>query len=115
MLLTTGEDHIADQPAAAFPDTFAYFTTVYRKTALGFDALRTEIGDEAFFAGLRAYAETMRFHVATPPDLRTAFEGASGRDLGAFWHGAFEATEGRVSIIVTSATSPATPVASPVP
>jgi hypothetical protein len=115
MLLTTGEDQVVDQPTAAFPDGFAYFTTVYRKAALGLDALRTEIGDEAFFAGLRAYAEAMRFKVATPADLRAAFEQASGRDLGAFWRSAFEGTEGAVSVVVLSEPGPATPEAGPAP
>lgn len=116
-MLITDEDYIADQPTAAFPDILTYYTTVYRKAGLGFAALRAEIGDEAFFAGLQHYAETMRFEVANPDDLLTVFEEASGRDLDELWHLWFETASGRVDIVMEpeSATpAPATPVASPV-
>ncbi len=108
-MIFTGGDHIVDQPSAAFPDELTYYTTVYRKAALGFAALRLDIGDAAFFNGLRTYAEGSQFGVATPTDLRTAFERASGRDLGTFWHSWFEAAEGQVRMVIVS--EPATPVA----
>ncbi len=115
-------DHVVDQPTDAFPDETAYFTTVYRKAALGFAALRAEIGDAAFVAGLRAYVEEAQFGVAAPADLRAAFERAAGRDLAGFWRSWFEAAEGHVRIVVASgpatpaATSPAsTPPAAPAP
>jgi hypothetical protein len=106
-MLLTDADRVVDQPTAAFPDPGSYYTTVYRKAGLGFAALRHEIGDEAFFAGLRRYAETMRFGVATPEDLRAAFEAASDRNLDAFWRRWFETAGGRVEIVM--APSPATP------
>ncbi|MDQ3045436.1 MAG: M1 family metallopeptidase [Chloroflexota bacterium] len=108
MLLTSG-DQAVDQPTAAFADGLGYFTTVYRKGALGFSALRDHIGDEAFLAGLRDYAATMRFGVARPEDLRAAFERAAGQDLTAFWTSAFEATEGRVSVVVVASPTAGTP------
>lgn len=116
-MLITDEDYVADQPTTEFPDLLTYYTTVYRKAGLGFAALRAEIGDEAFFEGVRQYAETMRFEVATPDDLLIAFEETSGRNLDAFWHLWFETASGRVEIVMEpeSATpAPATPVASPV-
>jgi len=99
-MLLTDEDRVVDQPTVDFPDLVSYFTTVYRKGGLGFAALRQEIGDDAFFAGLRTYAGSMRFEVAGPDDLRSAFEDASGSDLSDFWRVWFETTSGRVEIIV---------------
>lgn len=115
MLLTTG-DQVVDQPSAAFPDTDAYYATVYRKGGLGFAALRQEIGGAAFFAGLQAYGETLRFGVAAPEDLQAAFERAAGKNLDAFWQLWFETASGRVEIIMDAEPGtpvPATPVASP--
>ncbi len=99
-MLLTDEDRIVDQPSADFPDDASYFTTIYRKGGLGFAALRHEIGDAAFFAGLRSYAASMSYEVASPDDLRSAFEAASGRNLDTFWHLWFETANGRVEIIV---------------
>ncbi len=116
-MLLTDEDRVVDQPTVDFPDLVSYFTTVYRKGGLGFSALRQEIGDDAFFAGLRTYAASMRFGVAGPDDLRSAFEAASGDDLSDFWRVWFETTSGRVEIIVRpSAGTPmvSTPEATPV-
>jgi hypothetical protein len=110
MILTAG-DQIVDQPSAAFSDEGTYVTTVYWKAALAFAALRAEIGDGAFFAGLRQYADTWRFAVANPGDLQAAFEDASGQDLEVFWHRWFETARGRVAIVMEPA--PATPVVSP--
>ena len=73
---------------------------VYRKGAAGFRAFRREIGDAAYFAGLRDYATQTRFAVAVPATLRGAFERASGRDLGAFWRGWFEEAQTRASVTV---------------
>ena len=115
-MLLTASDQVVDQPSTAFPDTDAYYATVYRKGGLGVAALRDEIGDAAFFAGLQSYVETRRFGVAAPEDLQLAFERAAGRDLDAFWQLWFETASGRVEIIMQpAAPGPATPdVASPI-
>jgi hypothetical protein len=113
MLLTEG-DRVVDRPTADFPDAAAYHATAYAKAGLGFAALRREVGDAAFFAGLRRYAETERFRVAAPADLRSAFEAAAGRDLGPFWRAWFEGTGGRVEVVVDPAPA-APPGASPIP
>src|SRR5688572_20227938 len=85
-----------------------YFRTIYLRGALGFAALRQEVGFRAFFAGLRDYATRFRFAVATPDDLRAAFERAARRDLTAFWRETFE-TGGRPRAIATP--GPGTPPA----
>ena len=93
-------DGVADRSSSAFTDDRDYTNMVYRKGAAGFRALRREIGDAAYFAGLRDYATQTRFTVAVPATLRGAFERASGRDLGPFWRGWFEDARTRASVTV---------------
>ena len=59
---------------------------IYGKGALGFLAIRLEIGDGAFFEALASYAGAYAFGLAGPQDLLSAFEGASGRQLGGLWN-----------------------------
>jgi aminopeptidase N len=94
MMLFTDGDEIVDQPTDAFPNAGTYGTTIYGKGALGFQAIHEEIGDDAFYAGLKAYVEQERFGVALPEDLKGAFEQASGKDLTELWHHWFQAEEG---------------------
>lgn len=58
-----------------------YGSVVYAKAALFFDAVRQEIGDQAFFAGLQDYYQREMYKVAMPEDLLSAFERAAGRQL----------------------------------
>jgi len=92
VLLEVG-DGVADLPIAEGQDRRQRTAIFYGKAALGFHAIRNEIGDEAFFGGLRAYADEYRFEIAEPEDLRGAFEAASGRDLTEVWRHWFEAAE----------------------
>ncbi|HEV2127950.1 MAG TPA: M1 family metallopeptidase [Thermomicrobiales bacterium] len=123
MLVTTG-DQVVDQPTVDFPDAGAYYATVYRKAGLGFQAIREEIGDDAFFTALRSYAEEHRFDVATPTDLLAAFEEASGQQLDDLWTLWFESDRGRIEIVMEplpgtppaatpATTAPATPAIPP--
>ncbi|MDQ4044967.1 MAG: M1 family metallopeptidase, partial [Chloroflexota bacterium] len=115
MLVTTG-DQVADQPTTDFPDAGAYYATVYRKAGLGFEAIREEIGDDAFFSALHSYAEEHRFDVATPSDLLDAFEEASGQELDDLWTLWFESDRGRIEIVMEplpGTPPPATPAATP--
>ncbi len=48
--------------------------------------LRTYLGDEAFFAGLRNYLQTNKFKAAEIHHLRLAFEEVSGQDLNWFFN-----------------------------
>lgn len=57
----------------------------YGKAAMLFHTLRAEIGESAFSAGIRRFWTDHRFKEAGWTDLRRAFEGASGRDLGPFF------------------------------
>ena len=92
VLLEVG-DGVADLPIAEGQDRRQRTAIFYGKAALGFHAIRDEVGDEAFFGGLRAYAEEYRFRIAEPEDLRGAFEAASGEDLSELWRHWFEAAE----------------------
>jgi aminopeptidase N len=57
----------------------------YQKGAWVLHMLRSELGDEKFFSGLRRYYEAHRNATATSEDLRAALEKESGRDLKAFF------------------------------
>jgi aminopeptidase N len=57
----------------------------YGKGAFVYHMLRREIGDEAFYGGLRGFFARYRQRVATWHDLQASFEGASHRDLGWFF------------------------------
>ena len=92
--LAAGRDQIVNTPTDAFPSSGGYVMAAYSKAPLGFAAIHEAIGDEAFFAGLRAYAETYRFRVAEPEDLLTALEEASGQDLSGLWTRWFERKQG---------------------
>lgn len=55
----------------------------YSKGALFMDQLRRELGDEAFWAGLKLFTRTHAGGVADSRDAQAAFEKTSGRDLSA--------------------------------
>jgi len=57
----------------------------YQKGAWVLHMLRSELGDEEFFRGIRIYYDGHRNSVAGSEDLRAAFEKASGRDLKDFF------------------------------
>lgn len=89
-LLFQEGDQVVDQPTDAFPTARDYGIIVYGKGALGFQALRHEIGTDAFFEGLASYYHDFSFKVAQPEDLRAAFEEAAGEELTEFWSHWFE-------------------------
>ena len=91
-LLRAG-DVAVDRPAAPGDDQDARAWAAYGKASLAFTAIREEIGDDAFLAGLRGFAERWQFGIAGPADLRAAWEQASGRDLGDLWAHWFDRAE----------------------
>src|SRR5699024_8886621 len=56
----------------------------YAKGAAVLKQLVTFVGQDAFFAGARAYFRRHAYGSTTLPDLLTALEEASGRDLSAW-------------------------------
>ena len=92
--LFSSGDEVADQPTDDFQSQQSYGAIIYGKAALGFGAIRQEIGDDAFFAALRDYANQERFGVATPADLQAAFEQAADADIDAIWQFWFDEANG---------------------
>jgi aminopeptidase N len=72
-----------------FPDwnrpTAADRTLVYRKGAYVLHLLREELGERAFWDGLRRYTRTYFGTSVTTEDFQHAMEQSSGRDLAAFF------------------------------
>lgn len=58
-----------------------YYASVYGRGAQFLHTLRREIGDDAFFGGLRAYVADHRYGVAHGADVQAALERSSGRNL----------------------------------
>jgi hypothetical protein len=69
----------------SFSGWWDYSPIVYYRGGQFFEALREELGDDAFFRGLRAYYEKMKYGIATGTDLRATFSVAAGRDLTMFY------------------------------
>jgi hypothetical protein len=63
----------------------SYYPLVYAKGALFFDALRTEMGEEAFFEGLRTYYLESKYLAARRDDLQKAMEQAHDQPLAEFF------------------------------
>ncbi len=86
--LQRGRDDLIIQPLSYWerPGNQTYYgAIVYAKGALFLQALREEIGDEAFFAALQKYYAANKYKIATPEDLLNAFEEAAGRSLDDFY------------------------------
>ncbi len=60
-------------------------TNSYQKGGYVLAMLHRELGDSAFFRGVRSYYRAHVNGTATSDDLRTALEASSGRDLRAFF------------------------------
>ncbi len=71
-------DNLADMSQVTTP-------MQYQKGAWVLHMLRSLLGDEAFWRGIRAYYREHLNGSATTADFRRAMEGASGRDLGWFF------------------------------
>jgi aminopeptidase N len=57
----------------------------YQKGSWVLHMLRSRLGDEAFFSGIRSYYESHKHSTATSDDLRQALEKSSGKDLKQFF------------------------------
>ena len=70
--------HIKNEPRV-------FRAVVYNKGAAVLHMLRRLLGDDQFFAGLRAFYEDRKFQKAGTDDLQRAFESLSGRKLDRFF------------------------------
>lgn len=64
-----------------YPSLGARRAVTYSKGALFMDALRRELGDEAFWAGLKRFTRDHAGESATSRDFQRAYQASSGRDL----------------------------------
>lgn len=92
--LTSRGDMIVDQPTDEFQSSATYAVAVYAKGAIGFAEIRSLIGDDAFFAALREYANEYEFAIGTPAALLSAFESASDQEVAPLWRDWFDAENG---------------------
>ncbi|MDQ5852011.1 MAG: hypothetical protein M3380_08065, partial [Chloroflexota bacterium] len=63
----------------------AYYASAYGRGAQFLYTLRRELGDAAFFAGIRRYYADNVHGIGTTAEVRAALEASSGRDLGALF------------------------------
>lgn len=82
---TAAADEARFLPPGAPPFDDLFNPGVYQRGGLTLAALRTEIGDEAFFSTIRTYAERFEYGNATTADFIAVTEEISGRDLGDFF------------------------------
>ncbi|MEP6779178.1 MAG: M1 family metallopeptidase [Gemmatimonadaceae bacterium] len=75
---------VVDTVGAATPTTLLNANS-YQKGAFVLHMLRGDIGDSAFFQGLRDYQRTYRNGTATTDNLRLALEKSSGESLAVFF------------------------------
>lgn len=86
-------DEFAADALAALPDAGGpvgrpdelFGAVAYEGGAIVLHAIRSVLGDDAFFDGLRAWSAEHADGVATTADLRATFERVSGRDLEGFF------------------------------
>jgi aminopeptidase N len=77
-----------DEPLSwpgAYPSLKAKRWIAYGKSVVFLDALRTALGEDAFWRGLKAYTRANAGRSVTAADLQAAFERTSGRDLTALF------------------------------
>jgi aminopeptidase N len=67
------------------PTDRLFGTTIYQKGGWVVTMLRNLLGDEAFFAGLRAYLTDNAYGTGTTEAFESAMESASGKDLTGFF------------------------------
>lgn len=87
--LETERDQPAGLPVAAY-NRDDYGPVVYQKGPLYLDALRREVGDDAFWRVLQAYFQRNRYVIASPEDWLAAVETVTGdehRELYEEWIG----------------------------
>jgi aminopeptidase N len=70
----------------AFGDSLEYAGNIYNKAGLILQMLRQQLGDEAFFGGLKHYLEKNRLGNVVTEDLVEALEESTGVSLDRFFH-----------------------------
>ena len=81
MVEGSGRDYPLDNP----PPQYLFESNVYQKGALAVHTLRQEMGDEAFFSGLRLYFQRFGGSTASDEQFQAVMEEAVGRSLKDFF------------------------------
>jgi aminopeptidase N len=73
------------QPLSGMPEAYTYSRTTYSKGAMVVHSLRGQMGDAAFFQGVRQYLSEYEFRHANSDSLRISLEQSSGQNLQDFF------------------------------
>jgi hypothetical protein len=84
-LLDSGEDGAADHPITDDTDLRTYVALVYGKGTLGFEALRQELGHQAYLDWLAEYADACWLSVCSPGQAKTALASMRHGSAVAVW------------------------------
>ena len=76
---------VMTRPLGEYSDGFEYAYCSYVKSELMFSSLRSTIGDEKFFGGLKNYYANYSFRNALPDGLIDCMSESAGRDLEGFF------------------------------
>lgn len=79
--LVGGADGAVDRPVDRFGNVVEYAGIVYGKGPYYFDALRSQLGEEAFWRGMRTYYDRFAFQVAGPGDFPLVMTEASSNGV----------------------------------
>jgi hypothetical protein len=79
-----GEDKPVGLPVSAYTEK-QYGEIVYGKGPLFFDAVRKQIGDEAFFNFMRSYYQRFKYQIAKPEDVLKTIDEVSGQKVDALY------------------------------
>lgn len=86
VLLTAPSNDKGYRAVSGVPHEQTYGTTVYKKGALMANALRTVMGDSAFFAACKSYLNKYKFNHANSQNLRDEFQRFTSTDLTFFFN-----------------------------
>lgn len=75
------EDEPVGLPVSAYTEK-QYGEIVYGKGPLFFDAVRQQIGDDAFFRFMQSYYDEFKYRIAKPEDMLQVMNRVSGQQLG---------------------------------
>ena len=86
VLLTAPANDKGYKAVSGVPHEQTYGTTVYKKGALMANALRTIMGDSAFFAACKSHLNVYKFNHANSLNLRNEFQRFTDKDLTFFFN-----------------------------
>lgn len=86
VLLSAPANDKGYRAVSGVPHEQTYGTTVYKKGALMANALRTVMGDSAFFVACKSYLDKYKFNHANSQNLRDEFQRFTSTDLTFFFN-----------------------------